>query len=400
METISDEAFLKEVECFLDSCGSPLDSVMDTTTECSTNDSSPDLRLAVKPPPPQSNHTSTKRTAGILSVRDIDRAKDRKRRKQYRERRRLEREMLERQVKDLSHKYWRIQQTRQANYSLSATAWRTIAEQQLEALQIAELEQQRLKLAVESRSRLIQEMHQRLGTEETLSKVLNFDRHRRVQIGTSDVDILETYLREIDTVYAQTDHAFQTLRNDSKSLSKWVFDAATGFSTFADRRDIAFDFKLASQVLWQLAHTLARKEYYMLYEHQDGVSNTIAFKLRITRRLDCGRSVSMVQSMVGRRYSEEDRLVVVWKSFTEGEGLFCGMHSDETGWSIAQPSGILDGVGTSLAICMRHKPMHFSNTDNELGKEQFSRLLHTMGSEDFVEITSSLENHLANQVVC
>ncbi|KAF1791476.1 hypothetical protein GQ600_16518 [Phytophthora cactorum] len=146
-------------------------------------------------------------------------------------------------------------QPRQASCSLSAAAWRTIAEQQLEALQLAELLQKRLKLAVESRSRLIREMHQRLGSKESLSKHVNLNKHKRVQLGSSDVDIFETYLREIDAVYVQTDRVFQTLPVESASRnpdSNWLFDAATGFFTFADRRNIPFDFKLASQICGNL----------------------------------------------------------------------------------------------------------------------------------------------------
>ncbi|KAF1784840.1 hypothetical protein GQ600_10737 [Phytophthora cactorum] len=85
-------------------------------------------------------------------------------------------------------------QPRQASCSVSSRV-EDDAEQQLEALQLAELLQKRLKLAVESRSRLIREMHQRLGSKESLSKHVNLNKHKRVQLGSSDVDILETYLR-------------------------------------------------------------------------------------------------------------------------------------------------------------------------------------------------------------
>ncbi|KAG2794699.1 hypothetical protein PC112_g22939 [Phytophthora cactorum] len=352
-------------------------------------------------PVPQTDQPVTKNTARFVSKRELERARDRKRRKSYRELRRLEREILEFQVKELSAKFCTMTQPRQASCSLSAAAWRTIAEQQLEALQLAELLQKRLKLAVESRSRLIREMHQRLGSKESLSKHVNLNKHKRVQLGSSDVDILETYLRGIDAVYAQTDPVFQTLPVESASRnpdSNWPFDAATGFFTFADRRNIPFDFKLASQISWQLAHTLLCKEDWMLYERPEDSSNTIVFKLRLTRRMYCGRSVSVVQSMVGRRYCEKNRVVVVCRSFTEGEGLFRGMHSDETGWCSTQPLGNPRKAGTLLVISICHEPIHTEG--NDPGKEQFTRLLHTMGSEEFVEITSSLENHLSNQVLC
>ncbi|KAG2962484.1 hypothetical protein PC119_g25793, partial [Phytophthora cactorum] len=130
-------------------------------------------------PVPQTDQPVTKNTARFVSKRELERARDRKRRKSYRELRRLEREILEFQVKELSAKFCTMTQPRQASCSLSAAAWRTIAEQQLEALQLAELLQKRLKLAVESRSRLIREMHQRLGSKESLSKHVNLNKHKR-----------------------------------------------------------------------------------------------------------------------------------------------------------------------------------------------------------------------------
>ncbi|KAF4035073.1 hypothetical protein GN244_ATG12842 [Phytophthora infestans] len=320
MEMISDEAFLRDVDGFLTSCESPLCSLTDT------NESSANIELKISPSSPQ-------KIPGVMSKRELERAKDRERRKMYRARRRLERQILERQVKELSGQVWRLQHARQANCSLSAVTWKAIVEEQLEALQVAQLKQKCLKDAVESGSRLIQELHQQVDSEEYLSN--------------------------------QTDQVFQTHTLDSVSFNTLL---KTGPFEYADKRDLPFDFTLASEVLWQLAHVLLRKEDCVLYERLEDVSNTIALKHHLTRWLLCGRSVSVVQSMVGRRYCEENRMVLVWRSFTEGEGAFNGLHSDETGWCIVQPSKT--GKGTVIAINIRHKTMHVNY--NELDKETFS----------------------------
>ncbi|KAI9990888.1 hypothetical protein PInf_018505 [Phytophthora infestans] len=181
MEMISDKAFLRDVDGFLTSCESPLCSLTDT------NESSANIELKISPSSPQ-------KIPGVMSKRELERAKDRERRKMYRARRRLERQILERQVKELSGQVWRLQHARQANCSLSAVAWKAIAEEQLEALQVAQLKQKRLKDAVESGSRLIQELHQQVDSEEYLSNQVNFDKEKHVLLGSSDVDIFKMYL--------------------------------------------------------------------------------------------------------------------------------------------------------------------------------------------------------------
>ncbi|KAF1779832.1 hypothetical protein GQ600_16579 [Phytophthora cactorum] len=54
----------------------------------------------------------------------------------------------------------------------------------------------------------------------------------------------------------------------------------------------------------------------------------------------------------------DDRVVIVWRKFTEGEGVYAGMHSDETGWNIVRPSS--DGAGTVMESIIRYVPMSFS----------------------------------------
>ncbi|OWZ02440.1 hypothetical protein PHMEG_00025997 [Phytophthora megakarya] len=430
--TSSDAAFLAEVDRFLTSCDSPLSSVMHMVADYKLNEVIPEPtpRVRINPVPHKGRPVRSK--ADMLAKREIERAKDRKRRKAYRERRRLERDLLQNQIKELSGKLSSLQKGKEQKFSLSAASWKIIAIRQLEQLQAAELQQQRLQEEVQSRTRLIEEFtglaYDRLDGDDIPKELLDeshchhkrvrlgssdFDifelddipkelldeshcQHKRVRLGSSDFDIFELYLLELNGVYAEIDHIFKKYQMNSPQQPTWTFEGKTGYFEFADKLEVPFDFKLVSQFLWQLSHILHRQEDRKLYDGVTDPANTVALKYRIRMRLNCGRSVSAVQSIVGRRYNENDRVVVVWRSFTEGEGLFSGMHSDETGWCIVHPSTIAENTGTSVDLCIRHKPMHIDSVErNEHIVEQFAGLVNNSGSEDVATITSSLKNMLS-----
>ncbi|KAG6975461.1 hypothetical protein JG688_00002369 [Phytophthora aleatoria] len=48
----------------------------------------------------------------------------------------------------------------------------------------------------------------------------------------------------------------------------------------------------------------------------------------------------------------------IWKSYTEDEGFFRGMHSNQTGWSCLRP--LPDGSGTVGEVCIRQLPFLFN----------------------------------------
>ncbi|KAG1712566.1 hypothetical protein DVH05_000308 [Phytophthora capsici] len=376
---LSDEAFLAQVDQFLTSCDTPLQPVKDTASIKKETMQSPQISIKSKP----------KRTNALVIKREFERAKDRKRRQVYRDRRRLERDSLRLEVSKLSETLCRVQQVKEQKPSLASIAWKAVAKNQFEALKAARAQQEALKSAVETRFQLIQEFGGFIT--ELCKDVENVpsNGHKPVEIGPTDTLIFETFLQEIDEVYVGTKSVSE--ESDVDSPSSWAFDASTGNFGFTDRRFMAFDFQLASQQMWQRAHTLAKED--RVFYHLHDPSDTVAVKFRISRRLNCGQLVSVVQCMVGRRYRENNRLVVVWRAFTEGEGLFDGSHSDETGWCIVEPSTVSDKPGTLLSLRIQHKPIHVGSAqEKEVVMEQFSRLLCTTGTEDFVEIVGSMND--------
>ncbi|OWY92158.1 hypothetical protein PHMEG_00038951, partial [Phytophthora megakarya] len=128
----------------------------------------------------------------------------------------------------------------------------------------------------------------------------------------------------------------------------------------ADRQTLPFNFIQTCHSMWHLAQLKHRQEDREIYE---GLENTIALKFRVSNRR-MAETVSLLQRVVVRRFQENNWVVVVWKVFTEGEGLFRGMHSDETGLCVARPSSSSAATGTILDTCFRHVPMHFSSSSS------------------------------------
>ncbi|KAG3136260.1 hypothetical protein C6341_g21460 [Phytophthora cactorum] len=87
------------------------------------------------------------------------------------------------------------------------------------------------------------------------------------------------------------------------------------------------DFKEICRILWGAGQLPHRQENRQRFTDVEDPTNTAAFKFQISSRLSAGRAVSAVQRVVTRRYQQEDRMVLVWQSIIEGEGMFTGMRA-------------------------------------------------------------------------
>eukprot|EP00644_Phytophthora_capsici_P006570 jgi/Phyca11/118347/e_gw1.36.216.1 len=314
--------------------------------------------------------------------------RDRKRRLAYHERQKLERKNLRRQVEEMSLQLGRMRRFREVECVISAMAWKAVAMQQWEARQTAEQERKNLLTAVQSQGRLIQKCSYLVQQTRKLDDA-NHRQHKRIRLEPSDMDIYEGYVRELNMIYAQTDAVFRTDRVSGSQNSSWKVDTRTGSLEFQGRKTLPFDFKYASEMMWQLWILLCREEGQGLYEGVQDPENTVALKFNINARLPTGRIASAVQRVVGRRYREKDRVVGVWRSFTEGGEGFEGMHSDETGWCVIKRT--TDGKAL-LDIFIRNIPMHFSTAETDKSAvEQFTDLVCNSESDDIFKMAESLD---------
>ncbi|KAF1785918.1 hypothetical protein GQ600_12920 [Phytophthora cactorum] len=81
-----------------------------------------------------------------------------------------------------------------------------------------------------------------------------------------------------------------------------------------------------------------------LASRRDGYSgNTVAFKFRVKKTLADGATVSVLKR---GRFRGNNRVVIVWKIFSEGEGIFSGMDANETTWARIRPYLAGSNTGT------------------------------------------------------
>ncbi|KAG6587178.1 uncharacterized protein IUM83_03056 [Phytophthora cinnamomi] len=419
--TTSDAAFLAEVEHFLTSSDlltiPTLPDIDNDRNEASTPQTEPASKRVVNIAPQLG--TAHRKLIGLKpkdtkkdgAKRELERAKDRKRRQAYRERRRQERESLKQEIQKLTEE---LQKT-QGGDNAYTSAWKMVAERQLAARRNAEAEQQRLWTSIDARASLIQEfgavVNERVnGLEDFLAtddQVIEdtadtaFYQHKRVRQELSDEAIFAAYIEELDAVYAQTDEILQagkldpTEANWDEPSETWTKDLDTGYFEYRGKVTLPFDYRDSCRSRWYTAPLHHRQENRQLYTNVNDPENTIALKFRITTRLTSGKSASVVQRLVLQRHEEEERMVIVWRLFTEGEGPFIGMHADETGWEIASPALNSSKRATVMTTCVNNVPMHLDGVANrDPNLKQFARKLFDWGSENNVEVTNELKNML------
>jgi hypothetical protein len=396
-----DEEFLSEVEDFL--CGLPTFALPALERAGGVDEAVPATQESVGAAPCHSPRGRKKEEADAAAKMELAKAKDRKRRATYRERRRIIKETLKQQIGEMSEVVNKLQEARA---SVPSTAWQMMAKHQLQARLNAEAEQTQLSAAIAFRHEIIQELtkfvHTRLANAAWNPVALDeaMSTPKRIRVEPSDGDLVEVNLSKLDAVYAQTDKMLSTYGLDasessqSDSRQQWQTDGKTGHFVYTDKLVVPTVFGQACEHMWGIVQLHHRQEDRQQYDVEDP-QNTVAFKFRITRCLKSGKKVSVLQRAVARRYVQEDRMVVVWRTFTEGEAIFTGMHADECGWCVSTPASHTAEPGTLLRTVMRHVPMHFSAPSAaESMAEQFTGLLLNAGSEDATEIGNRLDKLL------
>ncbi|GMF16769.1 unnamed protein product [Phytophthora fragariaefolia] len=331
------------------------------------------------------------------------REKDRKRRSAYRERRKLEKATLEKEVGGLSAQLLELQRARRAKRSLASSAWEMVAKRQLQARVDVEEKQRRLITAVESQANVIEQfkdiLHCRLGCSTSVDDAGY--KQKRIRFEPSDAEFYKSLENELDANHANTDAMLQKYGLNSTEAGwdgprrRWTEEGANGYYIYADKHVMPFDYKHVCKFTWKVAQITHRQEGREHYAYTSDPENTSAIKFRVSTRLRSGRVVSVLQRAVVRRYAREDRSVTVWRSFAEGEGIFSGMHADECGWCVAIPLPSSPNAKTLKRTLMRHVPMHFSTKEtHESEVQQFTGLVLDAGTENATEITSLMEELL------
>ncbi|KAG1709501.1 hypothetical protein DVH05_020152 [Phytophthora capsici] len=355
-------AFLNEVEDFLVSFDLHMPLTFHGLTDHDNSDEASSSDAA--PAPKEKN---SQQYLDPVAKHELEKAKDRKRRSIYREKRRAEKETLKQQVGELSTELAKLQKGKEGDSGRSqiSSAWEMMANRQLQARVNSEENQRRLLRAIESQAALIHGFQNIIQNADEKVDEVEF-KHKMIRLEPSDAEFYQAYVLELDSFYAQTDEALKRYGLESIDASwdqprrQWKEEGETGYYIYTDKNVLPFDCKLVHKQTWrvfQMHHRQQDREGYKIGDPE----NTAAFKFRIKHQLQSGRTVSALQRAVVRRYLENGRSVVVWRSFCDGEGIFQGMHADEAGWYISVPLPNAPEPSTLTRTLIRDVPMHFSS---------------------------------------
>uniref|UniRef100_M4BU09 M96 mating-specific protein family n=1 Tax=Hyaloperonospora arabidopsidis (strain Emoy2) TaxID=559515 RepID=M4BU09_HYAAE len=323
----------------------------------------------------RSSAPSPSHTDAIESIR----TRDAIRRSTYRKKQKAQRTALHDQVKTLSSQLALLQ--KRVNGTIvqggpkqdHLLMWKALADRQLQAKLLAEEQHGRYLEAVEHQSMLIQELgalvRKRIRDEQQEGSGSCLVKKARCE--SPDRALYETYIKKLDEVYAQTDRILEASavntslstsdENDELKVfylpSKRAVKDAT-YHEFVGKSTTPFSFDRVQ------AHIDSACRLDKLTGRTEVLGDWIPNNTTILKYQGSvpGCRGKIVQLHVARKYFEGRRIVIVWKKFTEGEGDCAGMHADETGWCVLQPSfSSVEGcAGTQLESVTRFVPMNFS----------------------------------------
>ncbi|GMF59584.1 unnamed protein product [Phytophthora fragariaefolia] len=325
----TDADFLAEVEDFLLSCNLPVFPSLQALDVREISEEKSEGKLAdsrVRRGDKKNSRVERKLSAVDAAAKlEQGRAKDRMRRNAYRERRRLERNSLKQQLGKLGVELERLRRVKECNKSAISASWELVAKRQLQARLNAEADQRNLCTVIGSHATWIEEFRGYIsghGTSDVKDLLFsdNYHRHKRMRDEPSDAVFFDAYLQELDVLYVDTEKILTSsgLATPSsgwdESTQEWEEEGQNGFYRFVDKLVIPFGFKETSDILWTVGRLPHRQEDRQAYIV---TPNTMAIKFRNTSQLKSGRVVSVLQRVVSRRYDDDGKMVIVWRSFTK-----------------------------------------------------------------------------------
>ncbi|ETI41368.1 hypothetical protein F443_13391 [Phytophthora nicotianae P1569] len=407
-----DAAFLAELTGFLDDYEAPIE-IHEPDLASNLLLDSDQLLVETEALLLSSNEYPTEPAHAELStverVRKMKNAQAAKRRLKYRKKLRSERETLEDEEKLLSEELEELQRARKrakalGDKTLATSTWRAIAIRQKEGRLVAEEQQRRLQNAVENRAKAIEEIARMIrddmkGSKHTAN--IEMDKRSLLKLNADDTVLFDEFLDDLEVMYPRTDEVFQACGAEEKPTMSYRLGPhrkREGDVEYIDNLDvllIPFSFEQTCDTMWQSMTRLYRQRDWYHYNVTDP-ENTLAVKSHVQVARESGESVQMIVHCVMRRVLEKERMVVVWRALSEGEGEFSGIHSDETGWCIVRPN---DSDEPLLRVVMqtfvRFIPMDVSNTpSNDVGGYQFTKFVVSSVEEDGAEIARMMDSLL------
>ncbi|KAG7384271.1 hypothetical protein PHYPSEUDO_002800 [Phytophthora pseudosyringae] len=352
---------------------------------------------------PDKQSTSTERR------RKTKNAQAATRRKRYLKKLKVERRTLTKQEVDLALELKKLREvhakerTARNKKMLTLRAWKATALRQEERRLEAEEKQRRLKAAVVNQSGLILRMKTLLCQQRMLNSLDAYEEQkaskRRHRKGTL---LLQTFVREMDSLYAQTDAVVGGVRFEmSPPLTyeltrKWSKDKT--FLESADATVIPNGFEQTCRAVSLMI--LAPSYNDELEDPENTASRT--YRLNFSREL--GNSATLVVYNAVKRFVERDRAVFVWRTLAEGQGEFDGLQTVETAWFVVRPlteaakAHSKEGPEMVLESYTRLVPVGFGRpSDNDARANKFIKILAKADEADVNDMKQMLGKLLLDE---
>ncbi|KUF94483.1 hypothetical protein AM587_10001855 [Phytophthora nicotianae] len=391
-ELLTDAAFFLEASDFLDM----------NATDAEENGSLaiPELRGAASPTYVRGGDISGEAAINALK---LYREKEKLRRRKQRQRIKDEIEGLRRMSDELSLQLKNLKLGREVKRFASNgqfSIWKEVALAQREERLRSEAEQRKLTTTANTHAAYIDHLRGLFHLRPKPANLKNDMEHPEIsnpmdtRSGMSGQHIITLLLQKIDVCYARIDDVMSdcglaTMVTEEENSTHWRDDSGElEYHQKLQKHVLPFDMEKALRVVWKSYEFPQHQHDRQVYDGFGHPENTFAMRYRLIRTLRTGTSVSVIQRFAVRRFFEKDRVICVWKVYTEGEGVFRGIYSNLTGWG--RMRSLSDNSGILCEVCIRQFPV-VGNVTSSVGNE-FHQFLHLTLDEDKHSVMTTIQD--------
>ncbi|EGZ09039.1 hypothetical protein PHYSODRAFT_365128, partial [Phytophthora sojae] len=327
------------------------------------------------------------------------REKEMIRKRQYHRRLKSERDTLRRMVDELSRQLQELQHVSGgATETFANSTWRNIAMLQRDQRVQSETEQMRLFTAAKMQALYIKKLCEQLPN--TLPQSNAWSVSPRPTGAPFDESVYHTLLNKVNACYTQIDDVLGEFDRDgvTTSVHRSQFNGEVQYFQHLNQFTEPYGYEHTHRTMWNLAKLFHRQQDRRDFYGVGDPNDTVVVRFRLLRTLANGATVSVLQRYVHRRFQGNKRTILVWKTLSEGEGVFRGIQSEETGWVCLQPATEEDS--TLVRVCVRQAPMRFQAPDRcDSATGEFHQVLQNSVSEDMQEISAALDKMLLDDTL-
>ncbi|KAE9315456.1 hypothetical protein PF008_g19243 [Phytophthora fragariae] len=356
---------------------------------------------------PESSTSNAVKCETQVAKRQTRREKEMIRKRQYHRRLKSERETLRKMVEELSRQ---LQELQRVNIStklgstgiLADSTWRDVAVHQRHQRVLAEAEQRRLFTAAKMQASYIKKLCDELpnGFAQLIPPGIAWSGSPHPTRPPVDESMYQALVERVDACYTQIDDVLGEFNRDgvTSSVHQNEFDGEVPYFQHLNQFTEPYDYEHTHPTMWKLAKLLHRQRDRRDVRGVGDLNDTVVIRFRLVHALTSGAGVSMVQRYVHRRFREDKRTILVWKTLSEGEGVFRGVHAEVTGWVCLQPS--VEEGSTLVRVCVRQAPATFQAPDRRDSDDgEFHRVLQNSVSEDMQAISGALDKMLLDDTL-